>query len=168
MQSEITNKSLNNIPVSQGETNTLLSASLGSGWIRLHPESLKNSPTPQKVFSSVSPNTIRGQVNAGLGWEATNWNGVCDELAKIAKPTLVITGTDDNLYQPHGNSLILAEKIPGAWLVQSKMLVMQYQHSIQTKSIKYYKHFSRPQQGDEHIIWDVRLDSQVREILTTN
>jgi pimeloyl-ACP methyl ester carboxylesterase len=120
LQSEITNKSLNKIPVSQGETNTLLSASLGSGWIRLHPESLKNSPTPQKVFSSVSPNTIRGQVNAGLGWEATNWNGVCDELAKIAKPTLIITGTDDNLYQPHGNSLILAEKIPGAWLVQIK------------------------------------------------
>jgi pimeloyl-ACP methyl ester carboxylesterase len=33
-------------------------------------------------------------------------------------PTLIITGTDDNYYQPHGNSLVLAEKIPGAWLVQ--------------------------------------------------
>jgi pimeloyl-ACP methyl ester carboxylesterase len=33
---------------------------------------------------------------------------------------LVITGTDDNFYQPHVNSLKIAEKIPGAWLVQIK------------------------------------------------
>jgi pimeloyl-ACP methyl ester carboxylesterase len=33
---------------------------------------------------------------------------------------LVITGTDDNNYMPHGNALILASKIPGAWLVQIK------------------------------------------------
>jgi pimeloyl-ACP methyl ester carboxylesterase len=31
---------------------------------------------------------------------------------------LVITGTDDNEYQPHENSLIIAGKIPGAWFVQ--------------------------------------------------
>ena len=36
----------------------------------------------------------------------------------MAKPTLVITGTDDNMYQPHFNSLKIVEKIPGAWLVQ--------------------------------------------------
>jgi pimeloyl-ACP methyl ester carboxylesterase len=55
-----------------------------------------------------------------LRWDATNWNGVCDELAKLANPTLVITGTDDNEYQPHENSLKIVEKIPGAWLVQIK------------------------------------------------
>jgi len=33
---------------------------------------------------------------------------------------LVITGTEDNFYQPHVNSLKIAEKIPGAWLVQIK------------------------------------------------
>ena len=49
-----------------------------------------------------------------------NRNGACDELAKIAKPTLVITGTDDNFYEPHANSLIIAGKIPGASLVQIK------------------------------------------------
>jgi pimeloyl-ACP methyl ester carboxylesterase len=49
-----------------------------------------------------------------------NWSGACDELAKIDKPTLVITGTDDNYFVPHGNALILAGKIPGAWLVQIK------------------------------------------------
>ena len=42
------------------------------------------------------------------------------ELAKIAKPTLVITGTDDNLFVPHANALVIAGKIPGAWLVQIK------------------------------------------------
>jgi pimeloyl-ACP methyl ester carboxylesterase len=41
-------------------------------------------------------------------------------LAKLDKPTLVITGTDDNFYQPHFNSLKIAEKILGAWLVQIK------------------------------------------------
>jgi hypothetical protein len=38
---------------------------------------------------------------------------------------LYLTGTDDDTYTPHVNSLKIAEKIPGAWLVQSKMLVMQ-------------------------------------------
>ena len=33
---------------------------------------------------------------------------------------MVITGTDDNYHMPHGNALILAAKIPGAWLVQIK------------------------------------------------
>jgi pimeloyl-ACP methyl ester carboxylesterase len=118
LQSEITNKSLNNIPISQEEMKSLLSFSLGSGWIKLHPESLENIPD---LFSSVPPNTIEQQKNIGLYWEENpNWSGACDELAKIAKPTLVITGTDDNAYQPHVNSLKIVEKIPGAWLVQIK------------------------------------------------
>ena len=33
---------------------------------------------------------------------------------------LIMTGTDDNNYMPHGNALILASKIPGAWLVDIK------------------------------------------------
>ena len=54
-------------------------------------------------------------------WEDNpNWSGACDELAKTARPTLVITGNDDNNYQPHVNSLKIVEKIPGAWLVQIK------------------------------------------------
>jgi pimeloyl-ACP methyl ester carboxylesterase len=50
----------------------------------------------------------------------SNWSGACDELTKLAKPTLVITGTDDNMYAPHVNSLKIVEKILGAWLVQIK------------------------------------------------
>ena len=102
----------------QEEMRSLASASLGAGWIRLHPDSLENIPEGQDFFASISPEAQEGQKNIGHSWEATNWNGVCDELARIAKPTLVITGTDDNQYQPHENSLIIAGKIRGAWLVQ--------------------------------------------------
>ena len=69
-----------------------------------------------------------------FAWVATNWSGACDELAKIAKPTLVITGTDDNLLVPHANALVIAGKIPGAWLVQIKdaghAVMVQYPEEI--------------------------------------
>ncbi len=121
LQSELVNKLLNNVSISQKEMKSLVSASLGSGWIRLHPESLENIPEDlQQAKPWISPDAMNNQNNAGIAWEATNWNGVCDELAKIAKPTLVITGTDDNLYNPHANALVIAGKIPGAWLVQIK------------------------------------------------
>jgi pimeloyl-ACP methyl ester carboxylesterase len=120
LQSEILNKSLNNITIAPEEIKSLISLSLGTGWLKLHPDSLQNIPRAEDVFAGVPPNTIKGQFSAGEDWMATNWNGICNELAKIAKPTLVITGTDDNSYTPHANSLIIAGKIPGAWLVQIK------------------------------------------------
>jgi pimeloyl-ACP methyl ester carboxylesterase len=54
-----------------------------------------------------------------LNWQSTNWSGVCSQLPNISKPTLVMTGTED-VTVPTANSLIIAEKIPGAWLVQIK------------------------------------------------
>ena len=122
LMSEITNKSLNNVSISQEEMKSLVSASLGSGWIKLHPESLDipANITFQQMKPSLSPATMKNQMNVGSAWEATNWNGACDELAKLAKPTLVITGTDDDNYIPHANALVIAGKIPGAWLVQIK------------------------------------------------
>ena len=121
LQSEIVNKSLNNVPNSQEEMKELVSASLGSGWIKLHPESIENIPTMQQAKPGLTPEAMNNQMNVGKHWEDNpNWSGACDELAKLDKPTLVITGTDDNKYQPHVNSLKIAEKIPGAWLVQIK------------------------------------------------
>jgi len=121
LQSEIVNKSLNNVSISQEEMKGLVSASLGSGWIRLHPESLENIPTLQQAKPGLSPEAMNNQNNVGKHWEDNpNWSGACDELAKTARPTLVIAGTDDNNYQPHVNSLKIVEKIPGAWLVQIK------------------------------------------------
>jgi pimeloyl-ACP methyl ester carboxylesterase len=122
LQSEIVNKSLHNVSISKEEMKLLSAASLGSGWIKLHPESL-NIPaniTFQQMKPSLTPATMKNQMDIGFAWEATNWNGVCDELAKLDKATLVVTGTDDNLYINRVNSLKIVEKIPGAWLVQIK------------------------------------------------
>ena len=122
LQADVVNKSLHNIPRTHEEMKLLSSASLGSGWIRLHPETLNipaNITSLQQLKPGLSPEIANKQHNLGI-WENTNWSGACDEEAKLAKPTLVITGTDDNDYIPHRNAIILASKIPGAWLVQIK------------------------------------------------
>jgi pimeloyl-ACP methyl ester carboxylesterase len=81
-------------------------------------------PSPQLVklsreLTNKSSNTINQLTNIAINWTATNWNGICDDLTKISIPTLVITGTDD-VSVASANSLIIAGKIPGAWLVQIK------------------------------------------------
>ena len=122
LQADVVNKSLHNIPITQ-ELKALNVASLGSGWVKLHPESVDipaNTTSLQQLKPGLPPEIANNQNNVGHAWTATNWSGACDELAKLAKPTLVIAGTDDNYYVPHGNALILAGKIPGAWLVQIK------------------------------------------------
>jgi len=124
LQSDVVNKSLNNVSISLEEMKALVSASLGEGWIRLHPDSVnipENITSLQQLKPGLPPEVANNQNNVGRHWEDNpNWSGTCDELAKLAKPTLVITGTDDNQYQPHVNSLKIVEKIPGAWLVQIK------------------------------------------------
>ena len=74
------------------------------------------------------PATIIRQLQA-LG----NWTGSCGQLSKISIPTLVITGTED-VAVPAANSLIIVQKIPGAWLIQIKGaghgLMYQYQETF--------------------------------------
>jgi pimeloyl-ACP methyl ester carboxylesterase len=118
MASDIANKFLNNISVSQEEMKSLISASLGSGWIRLHPESLENIPEAKDLLSSITPNNNLKQVKAVQSWFATNWSGICSQLTKISNPTLVIIGTDD-VAVPTANSLVIAGKIPGARVLQT-------------------------------------------------
>ena len=122
LMSEVVNKSLNNVSASQEEMKAFVTASLGSGWIKLHPESIENIPTDmQQAKPGLSPEAMNNQMNVGKEWEDNpNWSGACDDLAKLGKPTLVITGADDTMYSPYVNSLKIAEKIPGAWLVQIK------------------------------------------------
>ena len=121
-QAEIVNKSQNNVSLSAEDIKALNVASLGSGWIKLHPESVEgfgNITSLQQLKPGLPPETEKNQANL-VAWEATNWSGACDAEAKLAKPTLVIAGTDDNNYMPHGNALVIASKVPGAWLVQIK------------------------------------------------
>ena len=121
LQADVVNKSLHNIPITQ-ELKALNVASLGSGWVKLHPDSVDipaNTTSLQQLKPGLSPEMANNQNSLGI-WEGTNWIGVCDAEAKLAKPTLAITGTDDNDYMPHENALIIASKVPGAWLVQIK------------------------------------------------
>lgn len=124
LQSDIVNKGLNNISLTAEDIKSLISASLGSGWVKLHPESLDfpaNITSLQQLKPGLPPEIAKNQNNVGKYWEDNpSWTGACVELAKTARPTLVITGTDDDKYQPHVNSLKIVEKIPGAWLVQIK------------------------------------------------
>ncbi len=101
LQAEIVNKSQNNITVPQEDFKALVTASLGSGWIKLHPESAVIPENSSLLGSKpgLSAEALNNQADAGWGWEDKNWSGVCDDLAKIDKPLLVITGTDDNQYR---------------------------------------------------------------------
>ena len=54
LQSEIVNKSLHNIPITHEELKSLVSASVGSGWVRLHPESL-NIPANITTLQQLKP-----------------------------------------------------------------------------------------------------------------
>jgi pimeloyl-ACP methyl ester carboxylesterase len=67
------------------------------------------------------------------GEAIVSWKGTCDQLKEISQDTLVVTGTDD-LILPSANSMILVEKIPGAWLAQFKdgghALMSQYPESL--------------------------------------
>jgi pimeloyl-ACP methyl ester carboxylesterase len=92
----------------------ILSVTFPLEWVKSHPN--RTIPESKEIVTS---NTLKQQFNLNEGWLATNWSGVCSQLTKISKPTLVITGTED-VAVPAANSLILAQKIPGAWLVQIK------------------------------------------------
>ena len=59
-----------------------------------------------------------------MDWEATNWNGTCDNLAKIAKPTLAITGTDDNGYMAYAYSLSIDDKKSSTACSDQKLWIM--------------------------------------------
>jgi pimeloyl-ACP methyl ester carboxylesterase len=124
LMANIVNKGLKHIPVSHEELQALNVASLGQSWVRMHPESSQipeNITSLQQLKPGLPPEVANDQNNVGKYWEDNpKWSGTCDALGKLNKPTLVITGTEDNFYQPHVNSLKIAEKIPGAWLVQIK------------------------------------------------
>ena len=91
----------------------LLSVTFPLSWIKSHPNNI-SIPQSKEI---VPPDTLKQQFNIVEAWLATNWSGVCGQLTEISKPTLVIAGTED-VTVPAANSLILAQKIPGSWLVQ--------------------------------------------------
>lgn len=90
-------------------------------WRNSNPSFIEELPKS----SEVSPiETLKLQTEAII-----NWTGTCDRLGSITQPTMVLVGTDDILTVP-ANSILMAEKIPGSWLVQIKggghAMMMQY------------------------------------------
>jgi pimeloyl-ACP methyl ester carboxylesterase len=77
-------------------------------WKKEHPNYL--SYMPLVPVPSLAGIQVEGQA-------INSWKGSCDRVSNINKPTLVILGTEDVIVPPP-YSLPLAEKIPGAWLVQ--------------------------------------------------
>ena len=78
----------------------------------------ENITSLQQLRPGLPPEVLNDQSKIADAWMATNWSGVCDDLAKITKPTLVLLGTDDNVYVPSWKCFNPeAGKIPGAWLI---------------------------------------------------
>jgi len=80
-------------------------------WLKANPDYQNYQPIPEE---SVSPHVLQAQFEA-----IVNWDGTCEVLSNITQPTLVIVGTKD-IFTPAGNSLMIVDKIPAAWLVQIK------------------------------------------------
>ena len=91
---------------------TFLSTLFPKEWIQQHTNYIKKN----FVFpmGKVSKESLQRQFEA-----TSKWSGVCNRLSTITKPTLVITETED-ITTPPANSITIAEKIPGSWLVQIK------------------------------------------------
>jgi pimeloyl-ACP methyl ester carboxylesterase len=89
----------------------LLKTLFPPNWMKEHPDPRTYFPT---VEETISAENVGRQAQA-----VARWKGVFERLEKITQPTLLITGAEDRI-TPAGNSLTLAQKIPGAWVVQLK------------------------------------------------
>jgi pimeloyl-ACP methyl ester carboxylesterase len=98
-------------PPTQEDIDRITSTLFPPEWFKANPNYQNYIPFPKE---SVSPEIIQRQNEAIVSWITT---GTCNALSNITQPTLVIVGTDD-IWTPAANSLILAERISGSWLVQ--------------------------------------------------
>lgn len=111
----------------------------------LFPEQwLTEHPDPSTFFPNVSETSPKEHMDAQ--WYAmVNWNGSYSRLPEITQDTLLITGTEDIVFPPR-NSFIIAEQIPGAWLVQFKGgghgLMFQYPAKFSSILLYFLDHSS--------------------------
>jgi len=91
-----------------------------ASWFEAHPDYPDYFPIPKEF-------PIPQQIHLQQLKAATTWTGTCNVLSSITQPTLVIVGMNDD---PEPDSLILAEKIPGAWLIRIEAAghALMYQH----------------------------------------
>lgn len=75
-----------------------------------------NLPYVTRIFSRPMEPTSP----EALEWQRTAigaWAGVFEQLPEMGQPALIVTGTDD-LITPPGNATLLANEIPGSWLIR--------------------------------------------------
>lgn len=94
--------------------NSFLEVTFPINWIKENPNFLDAIPKSSEIVLS---STLKKQFDINENWLSKNWTGVCDQLKRLTKPTLIITGMEDKAV-PANNSLVLMDKIPGSWLVQ--------------------------------------------------
>ena len=80
-------------------------------WFKANPNYTNYLPIPKELASL---DVMGKQTKAAVNWAQT---GNCNAISNITKPTLIIVGSDD-LFTQASNSLILAQRISGSWLVQ--------------------------------------------------
>jgi pimeloyl-ACP methyl ester carboxylesterase len=111
LQALTTMTNTSSFPPTKEDIDRITSTLFPPEWLKANPNYQNYIPFPKE---SVSPETIQRQNEAIVSWITT---GTCNALSNITQPTLVIVGTDD-IWTPAANSLMIAENIPGAWLVQ--------------------------------------------------
>jgi len=93
-------------------------------WLAENPDFYNRTPWDKERSS---PENVKRQDQAGY-----QWPGTYDRLYRIRAPTLIVAGMEDML--PPENSLILANRIYGSWLVRLENaghgLVAQYPDRI--------------------------------------
>lgn len=108
---QLTPKELQSMQTGTANSTLFLHALFPDKWLK---ENFNNLSKNITFFQGVSQESL-----LKYGEATSKWKGTCSSLTHIDKPVLVMTGTED-ITSPPINSLKLAEKIPGAWLVQIK------------------------------------------------
>jgi pimeloyl-ACP methyl ester carboxylesterase len=91
------------------KTQRMFSVLIPADWRQAHPDTAAYLPP---VTETITPEVRAKQMSA-----VANWPGIYDQLSSIQTPTLILAGTADEVVPP-GNALLLAEQIPGSWLVR--------------------------------------------------
>jgi pimeloyl-ACP methyl ester carboxylesterase len=92
-------------------TQRILSVLLPERWIAANQPYLRSLLALPRE-SAATPEIIARQ------WQAIEaWPGTCERLPSLRAPTLILTGAADQVLVP-ANAVLLADRLPGAWLAQ--------------------------------------------------
>ena len=79
-------------------------------------QTVETRPDIIQRYTEVSLRFPASQKTLGKQWAAITQHDACDRLAKISSPTLVITGSEDELIPPE-NAKVMAQRIPVAQII---------------------------------------------------